>query len=166
MSENDVDLAASPVAKAVKLSVDRGLRDAQQRGEFNLGDAQSIERRGERVVNAHRHSETCPPVYVNTLRYTSADRPILAAVQREPEGFWERLLQLIGDGPQATHAKRLGVSQPTIGRWRKRDRVPDILSLAQICREYGVTADWLLGLDPSGGQQPKEKPRKAVANDD
>lgn len=73
-------------------------------------------------------------------------------MQRAPEGFWERLHALFPESTrQADLARRLKVTQPTIGRWKSRDRIPDLASLTTICREFNVSADYLLGL-PS--QQP------------
>lgn len=82
-------------------------------------------------------------------------------MQRAPEGFWERLHELLPAGVrQADLAKRLQVTQPTIGRWKSRDRIPDLASLTTICREFSVSADYLLGL-PS--RQPDTVAEAAVS---
>lgn len=72
--------------------------------------------------------------------------PILGGVQRVPAGFWDRLEPLLKSGGQAELAKLLNVSQPSVGRWLNHERIPDLLSLVSICRVFGVSADWLLGL--------------------
>lgn len=43
------------------------------------------------------------------------------------------------------------MDQATVSRWRSGDRVPDLLSLASICREYRVSADELLGIERPEG---------------
>lgn len=68
------------------------------------------------------------------------------AVIREPEGFRERLLGLFAGLNDVEVAKRLGVTQPTVSRWRRQQRTPDALSLARICSEFDCSADWLLGV--------------------
>lgn len=43
----------------------------------------------------------------------------------------------------------LGVTQASVSRWQGRDRIPDILSIAAICRTFEVSSDWLLGVTPA-----------------
>lgn len=44
-------------------------------------------------------------------------------------------------------AKMVGVSRSVIRYWENGKRVPNAWSLYQICKAYGVSADWLLGLE-------------------
>ena len=48
-------------------------------------------------------------------------------------------------------AERLGLSRQTLGFYLNGDRIPDALTLRQICEKCSVSADWLLGLsmDPN-----------------
>ena len=44
-------------------------------------------------------------------------------------------------------AKMIGVGQRVVRYWENGQRVPNAWSLYQICQAYGVSADWLLGLE-------------------
>lgn len=44
-------------------------------------------------------------------------------------------------------AKMIGVGETVIRYWENGQRVPNASSLYQICQAYGVSADWLLGLE-------------------
>lgn len=44
-------------------------------------------------------------------------------------------------------AKMIGVGETVIRYWENGQRVPNAWSLYQICMAYGVSADWLLGLE-------------------
>lgn len=44
-------------------------------------------------------------------------------------------------------AKVIGVGKTVVRYWEKGKRVPNAWSLYQICKAYGVSADWLLGLE-------------------
>ena len=48
-------------------------------------------------------------------------------------------------------AKMIGVGETVVRYWENGQRVPNAWSLYQICMAYGVSADWLLGLE--GGKQ-------------
>lgn len=43
-------------------------------------------------------------------------------------------------------AERLGLSRATVAFYLRGDRIPDAAGVASIAREFGVSADWLLGL--------------------
>ena len=43
-------------------------------------------------------------------------------------------------------AKELKVSDVTIGRWEKQQRIPNIIELKKIAEFFNVSADYLLGL--------------------
>lgn len=44
-------------------------------------------------------------------------------------------------------AKMIGVGETVVRYWENGQRVPNAWSLYQICMAYGVSADWLLGLE-------------------
>lgn len=56
----------------------------------------------------------------------------------------ERIKQLRGKEPQEVFAKRFGVSRSTILRYESGDREPDSGFIIALCREYNVSANWLL----------------------
>lgn len=60
--------------------------------------------------------------------------------------FRERLRNLQGDLTTTAFAEKLGLSRQTIGFYINGDRIPDILTLRQICEKCDVSADYLLGL--------------------
>lgn len=41
----------------------------------------------------------------------------------------------------------IGVGETVVRYWENGQRVPNAWSLYQICMAYGVSADWLLGLE-------------------
>ncbi len=55
---------------------------------------------------------------------------------REDKAF---TLQMLG--------KELGVSGVAIGRWERGARVPTIETLVMLAKYFGVSADYLVGLD-------------------
>ncbi len=48
---------------------------------------------------------------------------------------------------QTTLAKELGISQAGIAKWETGDRSPDIEYVVIIAKYFGVTTDYLLGLE-------------------
>lgn len=44
-------------------------------------------------------------------------------------------------------AKALGVSQKAVSLWESGDRVPSATVIASLAKYFGVSADYLLGLD-------------------
>ena len=48
-------------------------------------------------------------------------------------------------------AKMIGVGISVVRYWENGQRVPNAWSLYQICQAYGVSADWLLGLEDNHG---------------
>ena len=44
-------------------------------------------------------------------------------------------------------AQMIGVCRSVVRYWENGQRVPTAWSLYQICQAYGVSADWLLGLE-------------------
>ena len=60
--------------------------------------------------------------------------------------FRRRLNELLGEMSTTEFAEKVGLSRQTMGFYLNGDRIPDSITLSQICRVCGVTADWLLGL--------------------
>lgn len=48
---------------------------------------------------------------------------------------------------QSRLAKALGVSQKAVSLWESGDRVPSATVIASLAKYFGVSADYLLGLD-------------------
>lgn len=72
----------------------------------------------------------------------------------------ERLSEIRKDhgDTQAALAKQLGVSLPTVRAWEQEKSSPGHDMLVAICRHYGVSADYLLGLsdiDPAYVQRQR-----------
>lgn len=71
--------------------------------------------------------------------------------------FRDRLRQLCGDRSNIEFAAFLGMSRQTIGFYLNGDRIPDALTLTEIAKKCGISADWLLGLsdvkEPDGTLQ-------------
>ena len=47
---------------------------------------------------------------------------------------------------QKEFAERIGVTAVTLNRYIKGTRVPNAYTIADMCRELGVSSDWMLGL--------------------
>lgn len=58
----------------------------------------------------------------------------------------ERLNSIMGDMTTTEFAKKIGLTRQTMGYYLNGDRIPDSLTLAQICEQCNVSANWLLGL--------------------
>lgn len=60
----------------------------------------------------------------------------------------ERLAEMRKDhgDTQATLARRLGVSLPTVRAWEQEKSSPSHEMLVELCRLYHVSSDYLLGL--------------------
>ena len=72
----------------------------------------------------------------------------------------ERLAEMRKDhgDTQAALAERLGVSLPTVRAWEQEKSSPSHEMLVAICRLYGVSSDYLLGLtdlDPAYTQKKR-----------
>ena len=75
-------------------------------------------------------------------------------------GLPHRLKELRSGRSQADMAKELHVNQQTYARWELGDRQPKLQDLCAIALHFGVTSDWLLGLDevsPENSTNWKEK---------
>ena len=53
---------------------------------------------------------------------------------------------LRGDASQAEMAAKFGVSQAAYGRWELGKAEPKFEVLVSLCKNFSVSADWLLGL--------------------
>lgn len=67
--------------------------------------------------------------------------------------FSDRLLRLrVSANERQGHvAKEIGCSQSCLGNYERGEREPDVSTIINIARHFGVSADYLLGLD---GDQP------------
>ena len=63
--------------------------------------------------------------------------------------FSERLKSLRGNMSQAEAAAKIGITAQTLGRYENEQRKPDSETILLICKHYGVSADYLLGLSDS-----------------
>lgn len=73
----------------------------------------------------------------------------------------ERLAAIRGDNDdtQAELAKKLSVSVYTVRSWERNASAPSNEILVQICKMYGVSADYLLGItdfDPAYAQRQRQ----------
>ena len=68
--------------------------------------------------------------------------------------FRERLNDLMKNEQMSTteFAEKLGLSRQTVGFYLNGDRIPDALTLRQICERCSVSADYLLGLSDAKSQ--------------
>lgn len=62
----------------------------------------------------------------------------------------ENLRQLRGKVSQAQTANMFGIAQTTYSGWENPHAKgsPDASEIVSICKHYGVSSDWLLGLSP------------------
>ncbi len=68
----------------------------------------------------------------------------------------DRLREARGKVSQTEAAQALGVTKQTIGNYERGVREPDATFLADICRVFGVTPEWLLlGRGPQYPQHPQ-----------
>lgn len=69
--------------------------------------------------------------------------------------FRQRFQELIDhSGHTRTHiARQIGVNPPTMVRWFNETRTPDLQYVVAICDYFGVTMEWLLGLDDEARRQ-------------
>ncbi len=48
---------------------------------------------------------------------------------------------------QSKMGKLLSVSQDTVSLWERSKSLPDVDVIVRICKECGVSSDWLLGIE-------------------
>ena len=65
------------------------------------------------------------------------------------ERFRDRLLMVMRRNGMTvqTFAEACGVSRFTVGGWLHKGQMPNGYSLYLVCNAFGVSANWLLGLD-------------------
>lgn len=66
----------------------------------------------------------------------------------------ERLNILLGNMSTKDFAEKVGLTRQTMGFYLNGDRIPDSLTLAQICKNCNVSADWLLGFSDDPAVRP------------
>lgn len=76
-------------------------------------------------------------------------------MQEKIPGFAGRLKELIEGEKQQEVAAKLGVGQSAMSRWLHGTRCPTPVQIAAIAKAYGVTTDWLLGLQEAPGDWEK-----------
>lgn len=74
----------------------------------------------------------------------------------------ERLSEIRKDhsDTQAMLARKLGVSLPTVRAWEQEKSSPSHEVLVKLCRLYGISSDYLLGLtdeDPTYAHQRRQE---------
>ncbi|MBQ8508760.1 MAG: helix-turn-helix transcriptional regulator [Clostridia bacterium] len=84
-----------------------------------------------------------------------------------PNTLAERLLALRRQRglSQEELAEQLGVSRQSVSKWEGAQSLPDLDRIADLCRVYGVSADYLLGIEPTLTPEPKPEPVKAPVSD-
>lgn len=60
-----------------------------------------------------------------------------------------RMLRQTGGMTQEAFSEKMGVSVQTISRWENGRTYPDVTAVPQIAACFGVTADYLLGMEVS-----------------
>ena len=73
--------------------------------------------------------------------------------------FKERLYELMGNQYATEFAEKLGLTRQTVGFYLNGDRIPDAITLRQICDRCQVSADYLIGLSK---EQKRDPDRQAV----
>ena len=80
----------------------------------------------------------------------------------------DRLRDLRGSTSQAEIAGKIGVSGQSWGFYERNQKEPTLATIGSICREFNVSADWLLGLptasSPSIPSAPVVPPDAASAS--
>jgi len=84
------------------------------------------------------------------------------------KSFGDRLRDLRGSTSQAEIAGKIGVSGQSWGFYERNQKEPTLATIGSICREFNVSADWLLGLptasSPSIPSAPVVPPDAASAH--
>ena len=78
-----------------------------------------------------------------------------------------KILRTQYDLTQAQVAQRLGISQQTYSKYEnKDDTVIDSETITKICALYGISADYLLGIDSSRSDVQPKKTAATLEDDD
>ncbi|MCI8733857.1 MAG: helix-turn-helix transcriptional regulator [Clostridia bacterium] len=54
---------------------------------------------------------------------------------------------------QSALAKLCGISQQSLSRWENNENIPNALDCAKLARFYGITIDYLIGLENIDGSK-------------
>ena len=73
----------------------------------------------------------------------------------------KRLASVIADSgkAQVDFATSVGCERKSVIYWLNGRCEPNLRALRRICRTYGVSADWLLGLDETNDMDTSDRPR-------
>lgn len=77
--------------------------------------------------------------------------------------FSERLKRLRGDLTQTEAAIRIGITAQTLARYENGQRKPNSEVIVMLCKCYGVSADYLLGLYESENEVFSEPEASEIA---
>lgn len=76
-----------------------------------------------------------------------------------------KILRAEYDLTQAQVAQKLGISQQTYSKYESKDTVIDSETITKICALYGVSADYLLGIERSS-EEVNVRKTSALMEDD
>ena len=76
----------------------------------------------------------------------------------------DRIKQVMNGESVYAFSKKLEVSQQTADCYINGKRKPSLDFIYRICRVYGTSSDWLLGLTPSGGSPTVQAGTGAAVN--
>ncbi len=62
-------------------------------------------------------------------------------------------------------ADRIGVTRQAVSRWESDSAKPDAEKIVGLCQLFGISADYLLGLDTPKAEAPKEPPKILYVNE-
>ena len=65
--------------------------------------------------------------------------------------FLEKVLEVKKDLSETAFARALGMNQKTVNLYMNGERKPSLEFVKNICSNFGVSSDWLLGLPTAGG---------------
>lgn len=73
-----------------------------------------------------------------------------------------RLSELRGRMSQREFAEKIGLSQQNYGKYEQGKQKLNSELITTICKTFGCTAEWLLGLDDEGGPDTRSLPKGAI----
>lgn len=73
------------------------------------------------------------------------------------------LLQRYCDGKYAVFCRETGIPKTTVSGWLNCGQLPRVEQVCIICRYYGVSADWLLGVEQERQDRSDAKSEDAEA---
>lgn len=78
----------------------------------------------------------------------------------------DRLRELRGDESQADIGSKVNVSGQSWGFYERNQKDPTLETIGSICKLFGVTSDWLLGLSDATSPSVSAASAKPEAHDD